>query len=72
MLSLLLPTVGAAATKEPQPADREILKMIEFLRQVEMIKQMEMLRDMDHLEESGASSNLPRKTAPKNKPETAK
>jgi hypothetical protein len=52
---------GMAATKDPQPPDREMLKMMELLRQMDMIKQMEMLQDMQHIENPGAQ---PKTTAP--------
>lgn len=64
---------GIAATKDPHPTDREMLKMIEFLRRMEMIQQMEMLRDMHHLEDtSEPEKTAPDKTAPAKKKETLK
>ena len=68
---LTLPAVGLAATKDRQPPDREMVKMIEFLRQMEMIKQMDMMRDMQHLED-GAAPAAPAPKAPTRKPETSK
>ena len=35
------------ATKEQEPPDKELLKMIEFLRDMEMFKQLEMMRELD-------------------------
>jgi hypothetical protein len=60
------------ATKDTQPPDREMLKMMEFLRDMEMIKQMEMLQDMQHLETVGDSKTAPQKTAPVKKKESVK
>jgi hypothetical protein len=63
-----------AATKDSDPPDREMLKMMEFLRQMEMIKQMEMLRDMQHLEGDGAETKapIPQTRAPGKKKEAVK
>lgn len=64
---------GIAATKDALPADREMLKMIEFLRSMEMIQQMEMLREMHHLENTGEPKKTASdKTAPAKKKETFK
>jgi hypothetical protein len=59
MFLLLAATAGFAATKDSEPPDREMLKMMEFLRQMEMIKQMDMLRDMQHLEGGALDSKTP-------------
>ena len=75
-LSLLLACMAETAlpaTKDAQPPDREMLKMIEFLREMEMIKQMEMLQDMHHLENaSEPKTGAPQKTPPAKKKETVK
>jgi hypothetical protein len=63
---------GAAASKDAQAPDREMLRMMEFLRDIEMIKQMEMLQDMQHLENGGTNTAAPQKTAPTKKKETVK
>lgn len=64
---------GVSATKDTQPPDREMLKMMEFLREMEMIKQMEMLQDLHHLENAGdPKTGLPQKTPPAKKKETVK
>jgi hypothetical protein len=76
MILLLAATLSTAvaATKYPQPPDREMLKMMELLRQMEMIKQMEMLQDMQHLENGGAQPKTtpPPTTPPGKKKETVK
>lgn len=64
---------AVSATKDNQPPDREMLKMIEFLRDMEMLKQMEMLQDMHHLENAGEpKTGTPPKTPPTKKKETVK
>lgn len=70
LCTIALPPPGAAATKESQTPDQEMLKMMEFLRQMEMIKQMDMLREMDRLENGAAA--VPQKVSPTKKPETPK
>jgi hypothetical protein len=42
-----------AASKEVQPPDPEMLRMMEFLREMEMIKQMEILQQMHQVEAVG-------------------
>jgi len=53
------------ATKEQEPPDKEMLKMIEFLRDMEMIKQLEMMRELDRAEslKEPATNSLPQKPA---------
>ena len=66
-------SAGAAATKEPDLPDREMLRMMELLRHMEMIKELEVLRDMEHLENGGAQpKTAPPPSAPKKKKETVK
>ncbi len=75
-LALLLfgPTTGLSATKDPEPPDREMLKMMEFLREMEMLKQMEMMRELDRAESLGepAKSAAPVKSASARKKESPK
>ena len=64
---------AVSATKDTQPPDREILKMMEFLREMEMIQQMEILQDMHHLENAGnLKAGTPQKSPPVKKKETVK
>lgn len=62
---LTAPAAASAAAKD-EPADREMLKMMEILREIEMIKQMEMLQDMQHIESAPelAKSGAPPRSAP--------
>ena len=67
---LITTSAGFAATKQAEPPDKEMLKMIEFLREMEMIKQLDMLRELDRAESLGeqAKNSLPKTPAPaKNK-----
>lgn len=57
-LVLIGATAAFAATKDADPPDREMLKMMEFLRDMEMLKQLDMLQEMKQLE-----NNDPTKTA---------
>lgn len=72
--TLLVTSVGFAATRDSEPPDRDMLKMIEFLREMEMIKQIDMLQDLHNLEIDGdpARSTTPQKSPPGKKKETAK
>jgi hypothetical protein len=65
---------AAGATRDQEPPDKEMLKMIEFLREMDMIKQMEMMQDIHHVEAVGeqAKSATPQKPAPVKKKETPK
>ena len=72
MVLLALLAAGLAATHDPRPPDREMLKMMEFLRQMEMIKQLDMMRDMHHLEEGGGAAGAQPSNPPVKKPETTK
>jgi hypothetical protein len=64
----------AAATKEAQQPDPEMLKMMEFLREMEMIKQIDILKDMQQVESVGDPQkvNAPSKTAPVKRKEATK
>jgi hypothetical protein len=50
LLVLVLTVPARTATKDKQPPDREMLRMMEFLRQMEMIKQMDIMQDMHDVE----------------------
>ena len=72
-LTLGVSAVGFTATKDPEPPDREMLKMMEFLREMEMVKQIDMLQDMQRLENNDQVKNsAPQKSAPGKKKETPK
>lgn len=62
------------ATKEQEPPDKEMLKMIEFLRDMEMFKQLEMMRELDRAESLGdpVKNPLPQRPAPAKKKEAPK
>ena len=67
---LIAASAGFGATKQADPPDKEMLKMMEFLREMEMIKQLEMMRELDRADSLGeqAKNSLPQKPAPaKNK-----
>jgi hypothetical protein len=63
-----------SATKDQEPPDKEMLKMMEFLREMEMIKQVDLMQDLHHVEAVGeqAKSATPQKRAPAPKKETPK
>lgn len=71
---LIAASVGFGATKQADPPDKEMLKMLEFLREMEMIKQLEMMRELDRAESLGeqAKNSLPQKSAPATKKEAPK
>lgn len=72
-LTLGISAVGFAATKDSEPPDREMLKMMELLREMEMIKQIDMLQDMQRLENNDlVKDSAPQKSAPGKKKETPK
>ena len=70
-LALATPAVSAA-TKDTEPPDKEMLRMLEFLRDMEIIRNLEMMKDMGQLErnrdqatrEPGTSSSATAKKAP--------
>lgn len=66
VLALSMSSVSFAATKDAEPPDREMLKMMEFLREMEMIKQIDMLQDMHNFENSADRAKNPasQKAAP--------
>ena len=47
----LTPLAVSAASKEVEPPDREMLRMLDFLKDMEVIKNMEMMKDMRQLEQ---------------------
>ena len=65
---------AAAATKDSEIPDKEMLRMMELLREMEMIKQLEMMRELDRAESLGeqAKNSLPQKSAPATKKEAPK
>jgi len=72
-LVLGISAAGFAATKDAEPPDREMLKMMEFLREMEMVKQIDMLQDMQRLENNDPVKNsAPQKSAPGKKKEMPK
>ena len=72
-LTLGISAFGFAATKDSEPPDREMLKMMELLREMEMIKQIDMLQDMQRLENSDpVKDSAAQKSAPGKKKETPK
>lgn len=74
LLLLALPPAGLAATKDTQPPDKEMLRMMDFLRDMEMIKQVEMMQDLSQVEQGGDPSSDSRlqKPLPTKKKEAAK
>jgi HAMP domain-containing protein len=73
-LALFVALAGFAATKNTEPPDREMLRMMDLLREMEMIKQIDMLQDMHNVEAGvePVKSATPQKAAPGKKKETAK
>lgn len=53
LVAMTLPQAGFTATKESQPPDNEMLRMMDFLRDMEMIKEAEMMRDLSQVEQVG-------------------
>ena len=53
LLSLFVAaTSSAAATKDSERPDKEMLQMMELLKNMEMIKQIELMQDMQKVESS--------------------
>ena len=75
-LALLLAAApsAAAASKDQELPDREMLRMIEFLKEMEMIKQIELMQDLHHVDTVGDQVKNARrpKPAPAQKKETLK
>ncbi|MBM2804550.1 MAG: hypothetical protein HW419_2443 [Deltaproteobacteria bacterium] len=75
-LALLLAAApsAAAASKDQELPDREMLRMIEFLKEMEMIKQIELMQDLHHVDAVGDQVKNARqpKPAPAQKKETLK
>jgi hypothetical protein len=53
LLILAVSTGGFAASKDNQPPDKEMLRMMDFLRDMEMIKQVDMMQDLSQVEKVG-------------------
>ena len=65
---------GAAASKDSERPDKEMLRMMDFLREMEMVKQVEMMQDLSQVEQAGAPSvnDRARKPLPSKRKEAAK
>ena len=74
LLVLAVSTAGFAASKDSQPPDKEMLRMMDFLREMEMIKQAEMMQDLSQIEQVGDQSPNTRlqKPVPSKRKEAAK
>jgi hypothetical protein len=73
LLVLAGSTAGFCASKDSQPPDKEMLRMMDFLREMEMIKQAEMMQDLSQVEQVGQSSDTrPQKSLPSKRKEAAK
>ena len=74
LLVLTVSTAGFAASKDSQPPDKEMLRMMDFLREMEMIKQAEMMQDLSQVEQVGdqSSDTRPQKPLPSKRKEAAK
>jgi hypothetical protein len=70
---VLAPVASSSATKEQNPPDKEMLKMLEFLRDMDMIKQLDMMQDLHNVEAADQAKNVPApKSLPGPKKETTK
>jgi hypothetical protein len=74
LLVLSVSTAGFAASKDSQPPDKEMLRMMDFLREMEMIKQVEMMQDLSQVERVGDQNSDTRvqKPLPSKRKEAAK
>ncbi len=74
LFSLVLAPAASAASKEPEPPDREMLRMIDFLKDMELIKNLEMMKDIRQLEQmrDQVSRDPGRPSTPTTKKEPAK
>lgn len=74
LLVLAVSTAGFAASKDSQPPDKEMLRMMDFLREMEMIKQADMMQDLSQVERVGdQNSDAPvQKPLPSKRKEAAK
>ena len=74
LFSLVLAPAASAASKEPEPPDREMLRMIDFLKDMELIKNLEMMKDIRQLEQvrDQAARDPGRSSLPTTKKEPAK
>jgi len=66
LLSLVLVPAASAASKEPEPPDREMLRMMDFLKDMEVIKNLEMMKEVRQLEQMG--DQPPRNSGPPSPP----
>jgi len=57
VLVFTVPMVSFAASKDSQPPDKEMLRMMDFLREMEMIKQVEMMQDLSQVEKVGEQNS---------------
>ena len=64
LVALTVSRVGFTATKDNQPPDKEMLRMMDFLRDMEMIKQAEMMQDLLQGEQVGDQSSENRSGKP--------
>lgn len=60
LVALMVSRAGFTATKDNQPPDKEMLRMMDFLRDMEMIKQAEMMQDLSQVEQGGDQGPEPR------------
>ena len=74
LAALTIARIGLAATKDSQPPDKEMLRMMDFLREMQLIKQAEMMQDLSQVEQFGdpSSDNRVRQLLPTNRNEAAK
>ena len=74
LAALTVARAGLTATRDSQPPDREMLRMMDFLREMELIKQAEMMQDLSEVEWFGDSSsdNRVRQPLPAKRKEAAK
>ena len=73
-LVLWMGAAALAASADPAPPDREMLRMMDLLREMDMIKQIDMLQDMHNLQQGdvSAKSAPPSKSAPSRQKESAR
>lgn len=71
---LAVSRAGFTATKDSQPPDKEMLRMMDFLREMELIKQAEMMQDLSQVGQIGDQRPDPpaRKPVPPKRKEVAK
>lgn len=52
---ILTAVVARAASKESEPPDAEMLRMMDFLKEMEMIKQLDMLQELHQVDGAGGT-----------------